>query len=70
MNKVCTVVVNGKRYTFEKDISVQQLLDKLGIDSRKVAVEVNREIVRRGEWDKFLIKDGYQVEIVRFVQGG
>ena len=49
---------------------VRGLLQFLGVDEGRVAVELNRTIVRKAEWDKCLVEDGAQVEVVMFVGGG
>ena len=49
---------------------VRALLDELGIDTERVAVEVNRRILTRSELPCVTIEDGDEVEIVTFVGGG
>jgi sulfur carrier protein len=46
------------------------LLAFLTIDSSRVAVELNRRIVRKPEWDASRVEAGAQLEIVEFVGGG
>ena len=42
----------------------------LGIDPSRVAVELNRSIIRRDQWEQTLVGDGAALEIVQFVGGG
>jgi thiamine biosynthesis protein ThiS len=49
---------------------VRALLETLGISGSHVAVEVNRKIIRRGEWEQTPISNLDRVEIVQFVGGG
>jgi thiamine biosynthesis protein ThiS len=51
-------------------MSIQALLDRLGIDGRIVAVECNMVVVRRGKYADTIIPAGAEIEIVRFVGGG
>jgi thiamine biosynthesis protein ThiS len=51
-------------------LSVQELLERLNIDPRRVAVEHNLVIVRRAAFAATLVGDGDRVEIVNFVGGG
>jgi thiamine biosynthesis protein ThiS len=51
-------------------LSVQELLERLNIDSRRVAVEHNKVIVKRAAFAATLVGDGDTVEIVNFVGGG
>jgi thiamine biosynthesis protein ThiS len=51
-------------------ISVAAMLEELGLDRRKVAVERNLEIVPRATLGEVAVADGDAYEIVRFVGGG
>ena len=51
-------------------MSITALLEHLGIDARRVAVELNLEVVKRGAFDSTVIHEGDEVEIVNFVGGG
>ena len=50
--------------------TVADLLDRLDLPRRGVAVAVDAEVVPRGEWDAFVVEDGAHVEVVTAVQGG
>ncbi|MBN2337887.1 MAG: sulfur carrier protein ThiS [Acidobacteria bacterium] len=65
-----TLEINGKMRTIPPVASVRELLTVLGIEGTQVAVELNRTIVRRAEWDATPIADRDRVEIVQFVGGG
>ena len=64
------ITLNGDPYELDGPLSVAALLDRLQIDSRRVAVEHNLTIVRRSQYDQVRIQAGDQVEIVNFVGGG
>ena len=64
------VTVNGKQREVPDGSSVTDLLRKLGLDPRAVAVEYNREILKRDVYGETAIQQGDTLEIVRFVQGG
>jgi len=64
-----TLTVNGEEREFGGG-SLTNLLETLGIDPRRVAVERNREIVPRGSYDVTHLADGDRIEIVHFVGGG
>jgi len=61
--------VNGEDQTFVAE-SVDQLLRRLSIEPRGVAVALNGEVVRRSEWSITLIADDSAIEIVTAVAGG
>ena len=62
--------LNGEVREVADGITVQALLNELGIVQQRVAVEVNAEIVRRSRHPEFKLSDGDAVEIVAFVGGG
>ncbi|MDA1090096.1 MAG: sulfur carrier protein ThiS [Proteobacteria bacterium] len=64
------LTINGEQRNFEAPISVEQLLGKIGLDPRKVAVERNLEIVPKSEYSGLALEDGDKLEIVHFIGGG
>jgi sulfur carrier protein len=64
------IVVNGEQRAVPDGLSVLELLHVLGIEPARVAVELNRSILRRPEWAAARIEDNAQLEIVQFVGGG
>ncbi|HJO71655.1 MAG TPA: sulfur carrier protein ThiS [Rhodospirillales bacterium] len=64
------LTINGEERTFEEALSVEQLLGRIGIDPRKVAVERNLEIVSRSTYPQTALADGDRLEIVHFIGGG
>ncbi len=68
--KTIQIVVNGQEKQVAEGLSIATLLDTLGIDRQKVAVELNRSIVRKADWEKTPIENRAAVEVVWFVGGG
>ena len=64
------ITLNGEPYEIDQPLTVVALLERLAIDSRRVAVEHNLTIVKRHRFPEVVIGDGDQVEIVNFVGGG
>ena len=64
------ITLNGERFELDRPITVAGLLDRLEIDSRRVAVEQNLEIIRRQTYADVVLDEGDTVEIVNFVGGG
>ena len=63
------VKINGE--LLEKDgKTVTEMLSDMEISGQRVAVEINEEIVPKAKYDETILKDGYHVEVVRFVGGG
>jgi sulfur carrier protein len=64
------ISVNGERRDVPAGLTVRTLLAHLDVPADRVAVELNRRIVRQPEWDAAAIEAGAEVEIVQFVGGG
>ncbi|WAC57278.1 sulfur carrier protein ThiS [Gordonia sp. SL306] len=64
-----TIVVNGEATDLAPDASIGDLVAKLGLPDRGIAVAIDGEVVPRGRWDRVL-RDDASVEIVTAVQGG
>jgi thiamine biosynthesis protein ThiS len=65
-----TITLNGDRFELEEPISVADLLARLEIDPRRVAIEHNLEIIKRHTFPDVVIGEGDRLEIVNFVGGG
>ena len=50
--------------------SLAAYLKETGLDAKRVAVELNLEIIPLKDFEKTILKDGDSLEIVQFVQGG
>jgi sulfur carrier protein len=62
--------INGAGKTCAEGKKLSELIDELGMKGDRVAVELNREIVARAQWDETQLQDGDRLEIVHFVGGG
>ena len=65
-----TLTINGEPRDFPDGLTLAALIAQLGMKADRVAVELNLEIVPRGNWDSTRLKDGDRLEIVHFVGGG
>jgi thiazole synthase len=64
------VTINGEPRDFPAPLPLLQLLETLGLDPRKIALERNLEIVPRSNYPQTEVSDGDQLEIVHFIGGG
>lgn len=64
------VQVNGETRDVPNEISLSELLDHLAMPSRLLAIELNKEVVRRKDWPETRVRDKDVVEIIHFVGGG
>ena len=63
-------IVNGEERPLEDGKTIADLLAELSLGGRRIAVELNRDIVPAAEYASREIRDGDSVEIVQFVGGG
>jgi len=70
METAITIVVNGENRSANSGASVSDLLRDLGLDTGRVAIERNLEILPRPQWTQTLVANGDRYEIVQFVGGG
>jgi sulfur carrier protein len=64
------VVVNGAARRYERPLAVAELVEKLSLSGKKIAVERNGEIVPKSAHASTLVADGDRLEIVVAVGGG
>ncbi len=64
------VYINGKVKDIPDALSLSELVILLELPATRIAVEVNRAVVRRVDWEKTLLANEDRVEIVHFVGGG
>ena len=70
MAHLLTLRLNGENRAFDAPLSVAALLAEIGLDTRKVAVERNEEIVPRSAYASTQLASGDSLEIVHFIGGG
>lgn len=63
------ITTNGEAASIEP-LSVHDYLISLGIDPRRVAVELNRDILPKAQYQETMLQEGDCLEIVHFVGGG
>jgi thiazole synthase len=64
------ITLNGETRRLDGGVSVRGLLERLGLDPAKIAVERNLEIVPRSSYGEVALADGDRLEIVQFIGGG
>ena len=64
------VTINGEIKELESEVSLSRLLELFSLPLQRVAVEVNREVVRKQAWDATIVQDNDRIEVVHFVGGG
>ncbi|MDC0947664.1 sulfur carrier protein ThiS [Candidatus Pelagibacter sp.] len=68
--KKIKIRVNGKLSSINDNLSLLNLLNHLKIPLKKVAIELNLEIVDKNKLNKINLKNNDKIEIVHFIGGG
>lgn len=64
------VTINGERHVLSGAPTLREVVLRLNLEPERVAIELNREIVKRPLWDSTKVESGAELEIVMFVGGG
>jgi len=64
------VTINGEIKQIDVELNLFELLEKLELPATRVAVELNRDVIRKKDWEKTKIADQDKIEIIHFVGGG
>ena len=64
------IILNGESHALEGGATIAILVEQLGLVGQRLAVEVNGEIVPRGEHATHVLHEGDKVEVVRAIGGG
>ena len=64
------IVLNGEPRSAREGETVLGLLEQLQIDPERVAIELDRQILKRPFWAGTALRSGAEIEIVQFVGGG
>lgn len=64
------IEVNGNTVQLSESLSVMEFLQLRDIDSDKMVVELNKKILKKDDWQKTVLGNGDQLEIIRIVGGG
>ena len=64
------IIVNGRERTIQENLTIQRLLEELGLAPAHVVVELNRNILTQDQFSRVRLKAGDALELVQFVGGG
>lgn len=64
------VTLNGEARQVRDGLTVAELVSDLGLRARRIAVEINLDILARDDYERHALRDGDVVEIVHFIGGG
>ena len=64
------IEINGERRDVPDRISISDLIKYLALAPERLAIELNREVIRRADWPHTQLSEDDRLEIVHFVGGG
>ena len=64
------ILLNGETKQIDNQLLLSQLIEQLGISGKRLAVEINKEIIPKSEHAKYVINEGDRIEIVHAIGGG
>ncbi|HEX7487153.1 MAG TPA: sulfur carrier protein ThiS [Vicinamibacterales bacterium] len=64
------ITVNGESMDWRDGMTVAEILKIRNYIFRMIAVQVNGELVRRGTYDKAVVPDGADVQVIHMISGG
>ncbi|TLP38335.1 sulfur carrier protein ThiS [Arcobacter arenosus] len=64
------LIINGEAKEFEENSTLQTIITNLKIEDKVMAAAVNMEIVKKDEWNTYVVKEDDKLELLQFVGGG
>jgi len=64
------VLVNGETKEIPNEVNLSELLKNLSLPSERIAIELNKEVIRKRDWENVKVADADKIEIIHFVGGG
>ncbi|NPA50143.1 MAG: sulfur carrier protein ThiS [Epsilonproteobacteria bacterium] len=64
------IILNGKEYQLKENTTLKELIKELKIENKVMAAAVNMEIVKKENWDSYILAPNDKVELLQFVGGG
>jgi thiamine biosynthesis protein ThiS len=64
------VTINGEKRELAANLSISEMLKNLELPSERVAIELNKQVVRKKDWENIKVNDADKIEVIHFVGGG
>jgi sulfur carrier protein len=64
------VLINGETKEISGELNLSELLKHFSLPQERIAIELNREVVRKKDWESIKVSDGDKLEVIHFVGGG
>lgn len=69
MSKI-KIILNGEEKEFDKKLTISELIQKFELDAKKIAIELNLEIIDPKSYESKFLENNDNLEIVHFIGGG
>ena len=64
------IYLNGEARNIPAETDLVRLLEVFSLPSKRVAIELNKKVIRRSDWPSTQVREGDNLEVVHFVGGG
>ncbi len=64
------ITINGENKILSDQLNLLQMLETLELPTERIAIELNKDVVRKKDWQNIKISDEDKIEIIHFVGGG
>ena len=64
------IIINGEDMNIEENKTLQNIILHLKIEEKVMASAVNMEIIKKDNWDNYILKENDKIELLQFVGGG
>lgn len=63
-------IINGDTFTFDTEVTIQDILDHLELDKKRVIAEHNQNLIQREDFANQIVREDDRLELLEFVGGG
>lgn len=63
-------IINGDPFTFDTEVTIQNILDYLELDKKRVIAEHNQNLIQREDFANQIVREDDRLELLEFVGGG
>ena len=70
IKKIMKIIVNGEQFDFPNSLNVDELIDYLGFQNQRIALEVNETIIPKSNHGIYILSNNDKVEVINAVGGG
>jgi len=64
------IYINGETKEIPAETNLTELLKHLALPQERIAIELNKKVVRKKDWENIKVGDADKIEVIHFVGGG